>query len=366
MDFTPEQVAGYVLESGLVSPREVVEARLSVHDRSSRHATFLVKLGEEGGYALKHGAEAEGEIAVRREAAVYRRLAELGGAAMHYLPPFERFDEERGILVIGLLSGWEDMRSFHAREDRFPPDVAAALGEALGTIHRETLRDDDDERRPDAAPLVLGVHRPSLDLFRDASATTIALIKLIQGAPALCTQLDELRAGWRRRAVIHVDMKWDNCLLRRRADDDAVELRIIDWETANLGDPCWDIGAALSQYLSAWLFSIPVTGQMPPERFPDLAGHPLEGMHPALAACWSTYADALGLCGREREEWMLRAVAFAAGRLIQTALEAAQVAQELNGTLVLHLQLGANILGRPRTAATELLGLQVENAAEAA
>jgi len=34
-----------------------------------------------------------------------------------------------------------------------------------------------------------------------------------------------------------------------------------------VGDPCWDIGSALSHYLSFWLFSIPVTGPCLPSGF---------------------------------------------------------------------------------------------------
>jgi hypothetical protein len=78
---THRGVAGYALASGLVSPRAVIDGDLTVLDRSSRHSTFLVKVGPEAGYVLKQGADADGHEAVRREAAVYRRLAELGGAA---------------------------------------------------------------------------------------------------------------------------------------------------------------------------------------------------------------------------------------------------------------------------------------------
>lgn len=353
---THRDVASYALASGLVPARAVVDGELTVLDRSSRHNAFLVQVGRDGGYVLKQGGDLEGHQAVRREAAVYRRLAELGGAAARYLPPFERFDEARGVLVLRLLAGWEDLRTFHHREEHFPTDVATALGRALGAIHRDTRRDEADPE-PEASPLVLTLQRPGLALFRDASATTIALVKLIQQAPGFGDRLDDVRGDWRRSAVIHVDMKWENCLFRDRTDGNGADLRIIDWETAVLGDPSWDIGAALSQYLSAWLFSIPVTGDTPPDRFPELARFPLERMHAAMQACWSAYADEFGLGAEVRERECLRAVRYAAARLLQTALEAAQMSTELTGTLVLHLQLAANMLDRPDAAAHDLLKL---------
>jgi hypothetical protein len=286
----------------------------------------------------------------------------VGGREVAYLPPFERFDEDRGVLVLGLLADWDDLRTFHHSEESFPTDVAAALGRALGAIHRETRR-DETEPEPEASPLVLTLQRPGLALFRDASATTIELVKLIQQAPGFGDLLDDVRRDWRRSAVIHVDVKWDNCLFRRRPGEKGAELRIIDWESAVLGDPCWDIGAALSQYLSAWLFSIPVTGGTQPDRFPDLARFPLERMHAAMRACWAAYADERGIQGDERMRACLRSVRYAAARLLQTALEAAQMSTEMTGTLVLHLQLAANILNRPEVAARDLLQLTRAGAA---
>jgi hypothetical protein len=47
----------------------------------------------------------------------------------------------------------------------------------------------------------------------------------------------------------------------------------------------------------------------------------------------------------------------AAGRLIQTAFEYLQMTTQLSANAVSLVQLGANIMRAPRTAATALLGL---------
>jgi aminoglycoside phosphotransferase (APT) family kinase protein len=156
-------------------------------------------------------------------------------------------------------------------------------------------------------------------------------------------------------------VKWDNFIACPAESRRKVKftLKIIDWEAAQLGDPRWDIGSVFSQYLSLWLFSIPITGRDPPERFPELARFPLDRMQPAIAACWSAYRKRAGLDGPRAVEWLLTAVSCAGARLVQTAFEAAQVATHLDSSMVLHLQLAANILGRPREAAVHLLGIRM-------
>jgi len=133
-------------------------------------------------------------------------------------------------------------------------------------------------------------------------------------------------------------------------------LKIVDWELADLGDPCWDIGSVFSNYLSHWLLSIPITGEVPPERFMELARYPLERMQPALRACWQAYMRRSKLDPAHTDRWLVRATIYAAARLIQTAFEHLQMAAHLIGNIVCLVQLSLNILRQPQAAA-ELLGL---------
>jgi aminoglycoside phosphotransferase (APT) family kinase protein len=207
-------------------------------------------------------------------------------------------------------------------------------------------------------PWVLSVHQPNLSIFRNASSASLELIRIVQSAPEFGDRLDDLRGRWEPSCLIHHDVKWDNLIAcptgSRRA---TFELKIIDWEAAQLGDPRWDVGSVFSQYLSLWLFSIPITGRDPPERFPDLAKFPLSRMQPAMSDCWSAYRKRANIDCPGDTAWLSDAVSYAGARLVQTAFEAAQVATHLDSSMVLHLQLASNILRRPREAIAHLLGI---------
>ena len=346
-----------MLGRGLLGPEALLDGDLAVRDASSRNRNFRVETREGPCYLLKQGLTPEAASTVAHEAVVYQRLAQQGAALTPYIPGFCGYDVAAGVLALELVRDAEDLRALHVRTGRFSAGPAAALGSALGTLHRSTAV--PPVLAPAAAPWILWVHRPDARVFRDISAAGLELIRVVQGAVGFPEALERVRSLWCQAALVHGDIKWDNCLVTSR-EDGGEEIRLIDWEAAAPGDPGWDIGSALSHYLSFWLFSIPVTGSVPPERFPELATYPLDAMKPAVAACWIAYAHALELNDDSSVDRLFHAVELAGARLVQTAFEAAQMMQQLTSPVLLHLQLGLNILQRPEEAAARLLGLKVD------
>ena len=351
-------VVRYLLDRNLLSPHTVVDGTVVVRDASSRNRLFVVDGGETSSFVLKQGTSLEGVAAVAHEAAVYQLLGQMGDRVTSYLPTLCEYDAIRQVLILDKVSGDRDLRAHQVRTGRFSRALATSIGDALGALHRETAKNTPATPEP-PKPWVLSVHRPSMSIFRNASAAALDLIRIVQSAPELGDRLDAMRRGWKPTCLIHHDVKWDNLIVcpTDRRPRGTFRLKIIDWESAQFGDPRWDMGSVFSQYLSLWLFSIPITGRDPPERFPDLAHFALGRMQPAMADCWSAYRRRADLDRLGVAEWLSAAVSYAGARLVQTAFEAAQVATQLDSSMVLHLQLASNILGRPREAAVHLLGI---------
>jgi len=343
-----DEVVGYLLRRGLLAAEAVVDRGLLVREVSSRNCNYAVEVDGGPSYLLKQGRSTEGRATVAREAEVLEELATRGDDVRAHLPDLVGYDREGGVLTLELLREAENLQAHHLRLEAFPPAVGEQLGAALGTLHREMR-----ETYPQApAPWVLSIHRPDTSVFRDASAANLELIGVVQAAEGLGDRLDELREGWRVETLIHQDAKWENCLV-----DSGGRLYLVDWEVAVAGDPHWDLGTAISQYLSTWLFSIPVVGGEPPERFPALARFPLDSMKAALRACCEGYARAAEGQPPLVGDSLQRTVSYAGARLIQSAFEASQFDQRLNSAAILHLQLGSNLMQRPAVAAEQLLGL---------
>jgi len=205
--------------------------------------------------------------------------------------------------------------------------------------------------------LALSVHRPHLSLYNEVSYGNLQLVKIVQQFPEFCNLLDELRGEWSAQAFIHYDIKWSNLIVTPPGAGGKRQLKIVDWELAGLGDPCWDVGSVFGEYLSFWLSSIPITGEEPPDRFIELARYPLGKMQPALRSFWQSYVWRMGLDAATSYQWLVRAVKYGAARLVQTAFEGGQGSTQLTGNVICSLQLGLNMLDRPQEAAVHLLGI---------
>lgn len=354
---TDQGVAPYLLERGLLQPQDIVDGALAIRDTSSRNHNYAVERSPGPSYLLKQGVGDEGAATVANEAAMYQLLAGLGPRMQRFVPRCFGYDPGEGVLVLEFVGAGEDLRRHHLRLGALPPAVAEAMGRALGSLHTMTAGAPPAADPGLLAPWVLLLHKPDVAIFREASAASLELIRILQGADGFGAQLEALRSDWTLSCYIHYDVKFDNFIAEDAPPGGPPGVRLVDWETAMCGDPCWDIGSVFSHFLSTWLNSIPVTGQDPPERFPELAAFPLERMFPAIRACWRGYADELGLGAREQRERLLRAVRLGAARLVHSAFEAAQMSTGLTSGIVLHLQLAHNMLARPEVALVHLLGL---------
>jgi hypothetical protein len=348
---TQAEVVPFLLRQGLIAAASVVEGDLLVLDISRRHANFQVLSAGGPSYLVKQGVGPERGAALAREAASYRWLHAQGGRLGRYLPGLCLYQREARVLVLELVRDAARLPEYHQGRGRFSVALAAALGRALGTLHR----------LPGAGlplcgtPWVLALHRPTPWIYHEFSFANHQLIRTMQQFPAFGLLLDELRAEWRPAAPIHYDIKGDNLLVApargRRV------LKIVDWEMAGLGDPCWDAGAVFGEYLRCWLLSIPITGADPPDRFLQLARYPLHKIQPALRRFWQAYAGRIGLSGAEAADQLVRAVRYSAARLLQTAVEQSQTADQPTGHALSSLQLSFNMLQRPHEAAVHLLGI---------
>jgi aminoglycoside phosphotransferase (APT) family kinase protein len=354
----------YPLHHDLTTPADLVLGGLSIQDTSFRNDNYKLTSTAGPSYLLKHATAPDKVATLRNEAAVYALLnaGPAASAVAPFLPPFHSFDEADNMLVLGLLPEARTLSEHYRRTAAFPTSHARALARALAALHtldpeawRSTL---PSAYREGTGHWALGLHRPTLGDIQNASLANLETIRVVQRFPEFMRLLDDLQSDWRATHPTHADVKWLNVILcaapgsKRRT-----QIKLIDWELARVGDPCWDAGSVFGEYLTFWLLSIPVTGDAPPDRFLNLARYPLDRMRPAMRAFWLEYIRRMDLSPAEADEWLLRSTRFAASRLLQTAYEQGHASNRLTGNIVCLLQLAFNILQRPDDACFTLLGI---------
>lgn len=360
LNLTVDTAAPYLLAHDLVTVAAIVDGDLEIVDAGRRNQNLKVIRRRGPSYLLKQPGEGErGTLeTLRAEVAFYEHCRDID-AMRALLPALCASDPERGLIALELIDGrplWGQYAV--APEADFLSQAAAPLGSVLGIVHR-TFRTSNDA--PWAAtlfgthPWVLGVHKPTPDIFATLSVANLHVLRAVQQSAPVRAGLDHLRAAWTPDTVIHNDLKGDNVLISTR--DGQTRVCIVDWEMAQRGDAAWDVGAMFRDFLGYWLNSVPLSADLTPEDMLARSGWPLSRLHPAARAFWQAYRSSSALDASDAGDFLLRSVRSAAARLVQSAYELSLTQTQISNLAVAMLQLAANIFANPHEASLHLFGI---------
>ncbi len=82
------------------------------------------------------------------------------------------------------------------------------------------------------------------------SVAGLEIVARLQAVEGMSEALDELATTAPSPAFVHGDAKLDNAMWGPEG-----ELRLVDWELGGRGDPRWDLGSAIGDYLARWIAS---------------------------------------------------------------------------------------------------------------
>ncbi len=202
-------------------------------------------------------------------------------------------------------------------------------------------------------------------MLASLSPAGLRVFQILRSEPDVGDSLERLSLRWQSETVIHGDIKFDNILAgppREGREAGDVGVWIVDWEFVQIGDPAWDVAAALHDDVVFWTSSMPQDPTLSAEERIEQARHPLEVVKRATRALWEGYLQAAGLDhgGSEAADLLGRAVAFSAARLILAAHELSLEQEDISVQAVLLLQIGMNLLADPESGQTNLYGIPSE------
>jgi Ser/Thr protein kinase RdoA (MazF antagonist) len=360
-----DNVTPFLLRHGLVNVGAILDGELTVSSVARRNRNLRVERREGVGYLIKQPGDPSegGHETLRAEAAFYDYCQTEPAACpmLDILPSLTYSDPGGALLVLELYGGaqplWLHLMS--QEPPHLPRAALRALGQALGTLHRIfCLVEPTAHPRLDwlatRLPWVMLVHKPDPEFLATISHANYQTLRILQTQEGFSARLDDLRKRWQPSTVIHGDIKSDNVLVRSGGEPGAVEVRIVDWELVQIGDPAWDLAGALQDLVLFWVQTMPLSTNLKAEQIMMAARYPIGAVQAACRAFWAGYhaaagADAAGL--------LTRAVAFSAARLIQSAYETAHGAAVMPAASVIFLQMAANILDDPELAQVQLYGL---------
>jgi hypothetical protein len=247
-------------------------------------------------------------------------------------------------------------------DQRSAIEVSGAIGTALAAVHR-TFRAPELAQSPRlawlprGAPWAMALHRPTPQVLSILCPANAELIRMLQSEAGCVEQLDSLLDGWRAETIIHGDFRPDNVLVKKSATEPPWEIRLIDWEMVQLGDPAWDLAGAFQAFVRAWGFSIPLKAHLSIDERAALAKFPFETVQALSRSLWKGYVVAAQADQIEQRQLLDRSVKLSAVRMIQSAYEISSERTVLDPRSVIMLQLSANVLSETERALGQLFGI---------
>ena len=298
-----DDAAPYLLARQLIDPDWIIGGSLTIRNAARRNRNLLIEGPGGAGLLIKQPGdpEARSRETLGAEAAFYQFCqAEPAAAKVAAITPqLVEYDGAGSVLALRLVSEAVTLSAFlkPKADQRSAVEVAGAIGGALATVHR-TFRAPELAQCPRlawlsrAAPWAMAIHRPTPQLLSILSSANVELIRMVQMERGCAKELDSLLAGWRAETVIHGDFRPDNVLVRKGHAGQSWEVRIIDWEMVQLGDPAWDLAGALMAFVKTWVVSIPMTGDLSIDERAARAKFPFQTVQALSRSLWQGYQQA--------------------------------------------------------------------------
>ncbi len=362
MFLTASNLVHYLCDRGIISRQSVVSADYCVVEAGRRNRNYKLIRHHAPGLFIKQ-VQNNDPLAIstlQREVLAYR-LAEHLPRLQPLLPKFVHSDEARHILILELLSNAENINEFHYRHKNLSRSMGTLLGQGLADYHSALLENPSPPllaSLPRQIPWILSFHRSYPQMSLKPGERELA--NLFTRHHDLSANMERLRNSWRYETLIHGDIKWENCMLRSTPAGDE-QLTIIDWELLDIGDPAWDVGAVFQSYLTSWInATLTGTGALLPTANGCPPAYVLDAMQPSIHAFWQRYAHSTQLAPSARYPFLIRAIEYAAARLIQTTFEFLATGHSLNGVSGRIMQLAQNMLNQAHHSADVLFGFKAE------
>ena len=383
-----QNIFAYLIEQGLCEPKE--QHLSQIKSKSAKNFNLLVSLPQNRHLLVKqepHDLEGETNGAFLYEWRIHELLQKFPDLSYIRLLISEviHFDPHRSIIVFNYLNDYIDLLDFYAEEEVFPSGIAAKIGASLAAVHRATLdrekyknflsqtcQDIEIDRVPN---FLRRLERIEPEVFGVVSAEALKFFALYQRYESTAQAIAELNKAFEPCCLTHNDLKLDNILLRveweqalskaerspltslskEESRGDTI-VRLIDWEKWAWGDPAFDLGTIIANYLKIWLSSLASGKTIDLETALRLATTPLEAIQPSIAALTKAYCDRFPEILERRPDFLTRVVQFTGLALIRKIQVKIQYKYPLGNRAIPMLQVAKTLLCRPEQSIPIIFG----------
>jgi hypothetical protein len=331
MRLTLEHLHLYLLDKGFIEPASVVSGDYLATQMHTRNLIFQVTRRHAPSLFVKqlHSFDASNTYVLQKDATClwliknHPAFAELST----YVPGYFGFDPGKQVLVTEYLPAASNLEDYaRLRQGQLPEALRERIAALLASYHfalgPEVLLSRSVRFFPRQVPWVLALADadPAAPPHLFSSTNTPNPVGgAVLGSPAFREALASIRAEWVATTLIHGDVKWMNLLVH--PEDGEEQVKLIDWEIADIGDPLWDVAGVFQSLVCSALFYSPALGGAELGLVPGVGLADLRAAWPQLEHFWLAYRARTAPDAEPGGTDLARALRYTGARLVQSAIE---------------------------------------------
>ncbi len=371
-------VFDYLIERGLCSQEE--KNLESVKPKDAKNFNLLLSLQNERKLLVKQERQNKqgktaGEFAIEwRNHQLFQQFTELNYLRAS-LSEILYFDVENSIAVFNYLNNYQDLSEFYAKENVFPIEIAAAVGEAIGNIHSATfdrqqyqdflIEKHASETQNFTIASIASIENIGPEIFSMYPRDGIKFLEMYQRYDSLGRAIAEIIEAFQPCCLMHNDLKLNNILLcndwkqiiSQTESSQPNPIRLIDWERGSWGDPAFDLGTIIASYLQLWLSSLVVSKDIPIDKALHFAMIPLDLIQPSIAALTIAYLNRFPQIIDRHPHFLIKVLQCAGLALIQQIQAMIQYQKSFGNAGVCMLQVAKSLLCHPEKSMLTVFGM---------
>jgi len=359
MKFTAKNIHQYLTNRGYLDSESVINGNYLLTENRSRNTIFQIRHSQNTGLFVKqlNSNDPQNVYLMQKEATALHLIhhSPFFSQIAQYVPKYFGYDPEYNLLVLEFLPAAKNLHETTYEEKNLSVNYARQMAEILASFHFDINQNITENSSLQffnkQIPWMLNIcDLPNID----NQYSTNPIPRFIKQFPEMMYRIDLVRCSWKFTSLIHGDIKWMNFIITDG------NIKLIDWEIADIGDPLWDVAGVLQSYLTAWTFSfdnnISTLQQLPGMEFLIP-----QNTKQAIQEFWNTYVEKQTENISNQKEALEKTMNFTAVRMLQTAFEANNYTQssEITANSVRLIQLSDNILKNPLEVAQNLFGLNI-------
>ena len=287
------------------------------------------------------------------------------------------FDHINSILISKESDNYINLESYYKKYKIFPLAIAELVGTTLAKLHSETLNCQNcyDFMNQEAVDgkYYYQFPYPSYLLDRLEPETLIKefppegnrFMAFYHNSESFKSTVKELVVTHNHYCLTHNGYELNNILIPRSGEvilskiekSDERIIRLINWDKCSWGDPAFDVGTAIADYLLLWLGSLIIRSTIKLEESLKLAIIPLEAIQPSVVTLTSFYISSFPKVLEEFPDFLSRVVKFTGLALLYRVIARIQSFEGFAHREICILQLANSLLCQPEKSFSSIFGM---------